>query len=791
MVTKSKLRKKFYKSPKKYYPIEYLKNKGFKRKKCKKCKKPFWSLNDRKYCGEAACSEGYTFIGNSPAKRKLEYVDTWKEFEKMFNKLGYSDIPRYPVIARWRPDTWFTQASIYCFQPYVVSGEVKPPKNPLVIPQPSLRFNDVENVGITGGHYTSHVHIGQHAFKSPHEYNQKEYLEHIYRWLTKGLKIPPEELVFHEDVWKGGGNFGPCLEFFSGGLELGNQVYMQYKETRKGAQKLDLQVLDMGAGLERNAWITQGTPTSYEVTFGSLVSKYTKKLGIKKNRKLLKKFSKYGGIIDVDEPQKIDEAWKFVSKKLGKSKEEIEKAVEPLQGLYSILDHSRTLLFALADGALPSNSGGGYNLRFILRRALRFMDSHDWDLSLQKLAREHAKILEPLYPELREKLPEVEKILSVEEEKYRKSKKRTKKYLKKLKGKDLSEKEIIKLYDSKGILPEQIKEVNPDVKIPTNFSAKVSKLHEKDKKVKAKDSGFDLSEVPPTEILYLPSNEGQEEFEAKVLKKLDGRYVVLDETIFYAEGGGQVADSGTLNGKKVISVQRCGQHIIHEVKGGEELKEGQTVVGKIDFDKRQDLMRNHTAIHVINGAARSILGEHIWQAGSKVTENKARLDITHWEKLSDEQIREIEREANEVLLKNLKVKKYFLSKDEAEEKHGFRIYQGGAVPGNKLRIVEIPGFDTEACGGTHVDRTGDIGLIKIIKSKKVQDGVIRLEFAAGRPALEAVQEMEEYFNRSRDVFSVQPDKLPKTCKRFFKEWKKQKKKIKKLKKKLPNKKGEK
>lgn len=781
MVSKDQLRKKFWKDSQKYYPTKYLKDKGFKRYICKNCKKPFWSIKKRDYCGDAECKGSYSFIGKSLTKRKLNYVDTWKEFVKIFSKFGYTEVPRYPVVARWRPDTWFTQASIYCFQPYVVSGEINPPANPLVIPQPSLRFNDVENVGVTGAHYTTHIHIGQHTFLRPEDYKPLQYLEHIHTWLNKGLTLPDKEIVFHEDVWAGGGNFGPCLEFFAGGLELGNQVYMQYKETAKGSQKLDLQVLDMGAGLERNAWIMHGTPTSYDVAFDPIDNKYRKKFGIKADTKLLKNFSKYGGLINVDEAQNISKAWKTISKKLKVSEEKIQKEIEPLQALYSVLDHSRTLLFALGDGALPSNSGGGYNLRFILRRALRLIDKYNWDVSLQKLAKEHAKMLKPIYPELKEKVPEVEKILNVEEEKYNSTKKKISSYLAKIKNKKLSEEKILNLYDSKGILPEQLKEVNPKIKIPPNFSSKVSELHEKKDRTQVKDLGFDVSKLPPTDILYLPSNEKQKEFTAKVLKVFDKRYVVLDKTLFYAEGGGQVADKGTLNGCKVLSVQKYGKYIIHEIEKC-NFKKGQSIIGKIDYETRLDLMRNHTAVHIINGAARSVLGEHIWQAGSSVSTEKARLDITHWDNLTEQELQEIEMKANEIILKNVEITKEFLPKDKAEKKYGFRLYQGGAVPGASLRIIQIKNFDVEACGGTHCYRTGDLGIIKILKSKKLQDGVIRLEFTSGRSALKEIQKMEKQFNKACEVFRVQPEKLCSTCDRFFIEWKKQKKKIKKLKK---------
>ena len=258
---KSDFRKVFAKDSDKYYSTEVLKKEGFSRKKCPKCGIFFWSISSD-ICGDPACSGGFRFIGNSPAKRKLDYIQVWKEFSSLFKKLDYTPISRYPVTAKWRDDTDFVQASIYNFQPYVVSGEVEPPANPLVVPQFSLRFNDIDNVGITGSHYTGFVMIGQHAFMPSSSWNQQKYFSDIHTWLKQGLGLPNEEITFHEDVWSGGGNFGPCMEFFSRGLELGNQVYMLYEQTSAGNKDLSLKVLDMGMGHERNAWFTQGSSTS-------------------------------------------------------------------------------------------------------------------------------------------------------------------------------------------------------------------------------------------------------------------------------------------------------------------------------------------------------------------------------------------------------------------------------------------------------------------------------------------------------------------------------------------------
>ena len=172
--TKKEFKAKASKNPEKYYAVSILQKNGFKRGHCA-CGTYFWSTTDQKHCGDPSCSGGFRFFGTSPAKEKLSYVQVWKKFSAFFKERGYTPIGRYPVAARWRDDTDFVQASIYDFQPYVVSGEVEPPANPLVIPQFCLRFNDIDNVGITGAHYTGFVMIGQHAFMPPDQSDHAKY----------------------------------------------------------------------------------------------------------------------------------------------------------------------------------------------------------------------------------------------------------------------------------------------------------------------------------------------------------------------------------------------------------------------------------------------------------------------------------------------------------------------------------------------------------------------------------------------------------------------------------------
>ena len=377
MPTDKEIKKEFKikasKDPDKYYATSVLKKEGFSRKHCAKCGTYFWTTTHDEVCGNPACSGGFRFIGNTPAKKELDYIGLWKEFSSLFKKWGYTPIKRYPVVARWRQDTDFVQASIYDFQPYVVSGEVEPPANPLVVPQPVLRFNDIDNVGITGSHYCCFVMIGQHAFMKPKEWNQAKYFTDIHNWLKQGLGLPNEEIKYHEDAWAGGGNFGPCMEYFSRGLELGNQVYMMYEQTPSGNKELNLKVLDMGMGHERNTWFTQGKSTSYETTFPTVVNKLYAITGVKFDKVMMQKFLPYSSYLNVDEVDDINKVWNEVAQKTGYEVSELKKNILDLAALYSVAEHSRVLLVALSDGALPSNVGGGYNLRVILRRALSFI----------------------------------------------------------------------------------------------------------------------------------------------------------------------------------------------------------------------------------------------------------------------------------------------------------------------------------------------------------------------------------------------------------------------------------
>ena len=774
---KEEFRKKTGKNPDRYYATDVLKQEGFGRKECSRCRRNFWTVAETETCGDPACSGGFRFVGNSPAKGKLSYIDVWKKFSDHFRKKGYEPIKRYPVAARWREDTDFVQASIYNFQPYVVSGETLPPANPLVVPQFCLRFNDIDNVGITGAHYTGFVMIGQHAFVPEKDWDQDTYFADIHSWLRDGLGLPNEEIAYHEDAWAGGGNFGPCMEYFSRGLELGNQVYMLYEITGSSYRELPLKVLDMGMGQERNAWFTGAAPTSYETTFPAAVKWLQERTGVRIEEELMQKFLPYSSYLNIDEAEDIQKAWSLVASKTGLEAKELKDKVLPLAGLYSVAEHVQSLLIAISDGVLPSNVKGGYNLRVILRRALGFIKSYGWDVELPKVAEIHAEYLKPQYPELRERLKEVSEILEVERKKFESSNERAEKLIKGMVARKeaLTSEKLVELYDSKGITPLQVSR-HSKVKVPENFYALVAERHEK-KEQKAsseKNETADAAGVPATEALYYQDYE-KTEFKAKVLKT-DGNIIILDKTFFFPTSGGQVNDEGFIEGERVTDVFRQGRHIMHRTEKSSELKEGEEVSCRIDFERRKQLSQHHTLTHVFNQLMRRHLGRHASQAGTAKFVEKARLDMTHYQLLTEDQISSIEEEANLIIKKGLNVASRFVPRTEAEQEYGFGIYQGPVVPGKELRIVEIEGFDVEACGGTHVKNTKEIEGAKITKASKVQDGVVRIEYVGGRALLKATGRVQAAVKELSELLECSPGQVPGRAEELFKKWKQKVKK---------------
>jgi alanyl-tRNA synthetase len=271
------------------------------------------------------------------------------------------------------------------------------------------------------------------------------------------------------------------------------------------------------------------------------------------------------------------------------------------------------------------------------------------------------------------------------------------------------------------------------------------------------------------------------EFEATVLDYFDG-FAVMDQTLFYPEGGGQPSDTGTLvtpeGISRVESVVKLGEVILHQTKGG-VIKRGERVKGKLDEERRLSLMRHHTGTHILLHAAKEVLGSHIHQAGAQKGSESSRLDLRHFKHITPEELAKIEVEANRMVMMDLPVYIRWEERDKAEQKFGFDLYQGGVPPGKEIRVVQVDG-EVQACAGTHCHSTGEVGALKVTRVEHIQDGVERIEFSAGIAALYHMQRMERLLSEASGTLSVQPENLPSSAARFFSEWKERGKEIERL-----------
>ena len=780
MSSKDKLHEKFSSQPDKYYKVELFAEEGFKRQKCNVCGKYFWSLSDAKRCPDPPCTT-YGFIGNSPVKGwERDYVETWKVIEKFFVKNGHESVPSYPTVCRWFPGLYFTIASIVAFQRVAGATPVfEFPANPLVIPQVSLRFSDIPNVGVSGRHHTSFIMIGQHSLYDPAKkqgYWKDRCIELDWQLLTKVFRIPPEEISFVEDVWLGPAAFGYSLEYYVRGLELGNAVFTEFLGTPENYRQMDRKIIDMGAGHERFLWLLHGTPTSYDVAFGPVIGRMKKK--IEYDPEIFRKYAGVAAILDLSDVDDIEKAKMQIAKNIGISYSKLKPSIEQLEATYVIADHTKTLLYAIVDGQLPSNVGGGYNLRVILRRALGAINEFGFDTSLAEICKEHALYLQKLAPHLKKNLSQVKEILQIEEDRYENSRQRASQKVQQIiaRNPEIKSEEMGTLYESHGITPELVKEIarskNVEVKIPQDFYGRLAERHVQEKKTERLD--VDLGGAPETRLLFY-ENQNTMEFTANVLNIIDNKYVILDKTAFYARAGGQEPDNGTINGKKVYDVEKFGGVVLHAVENI-DFKEGDNVNGRVEFDRRVQLMLHHTATHIINGAARHVLGRHIWQHGAFKDVDKARLDITHYESLDIKTIEKIENLANSLIRNGVTAKKHVISRGEAEKKYGFTIYQGGSVPQAELRIMEIPDFDVEACGGTHENKLKNLWGIVITSSERIQDGVIRLSYVAGPAGKRLAENYSEILKESSKILGSKPDGTVKAVEKLMKKWKATRKK---------------
>ena len=800
----------------------------------------FWSRDPSRTTSGDTVEDSYTFIGNPiiegfPMRGKALKDAMREAFLDYFEQRGHARIDPYPVLARWRDDIHLTIASIADFQPHVTSGLVPPPANPLGISQPCIRLTDVAAVGRSGRHLTTFEMMAHHAFNRPDEGDVIYWIDQCVRYcddmLVNTFGITPEEITYIENPWSGGGNAGPALEVIVGGLELATLVFMNLEEHEDGDieikglryREMPLQIIDTGYGLERFCWAAAGTSTIYEAIYPESVDWLKKIAGFDSmveglglgvdTDDLLAELSQLAGILNIDVGTDVDSLYQRLVERLGDGGVEItvsnlKRLTEPLSSIYAIPDHMHAICNMLGDGLVPSNAKGGYLARMMARRVCRMKGDLGIEISLTELAAHHIDTHLDIagFVQSREGILT---ILAIEEARYhemlRKGEAAVRTALREIPkdAKEAPDEILFRLAEERGLNPEMVvsiaaklgwKEISVRVGFAADMAARNAERTKTAAKAKSKREIFQ-SDIPPTQQDYY-SDTSQTEFSASVLDcnsltqiQIESlnlssevvvtptHYVVLDRTLFYPEGGGQLGDQGTLGKAKVVDT-RIENGVIYHLTNC-SVEEG-GISGQIDWERRRQLMDHHTAVHIVGGSARAILGPHIWQAGSNKGGRYARIDLTHYSRLSRDDLDKIEDHANDIIAKNPVVEKLVLDRAEADLQFGFELYQGGPPKHSQIRIIKIGEHDVQACGGTHHDNTGEVAELRIIRSSQVQDGVERLQIVAGETAREHARIQERLLNESSEVLGVSPEDLPSAVSRFFDEWKSQQKKIESL-----------
>ncbi len=630
------------------------------------------------------------------------------------------------------------------------------------------KHNDLENVGYTRRHHTFFEMLGNFSFG---DYFKSEAIAYAWELITKTYALPKEKLyftVFREDddaevlwqkvtgvpkdrifrldekdnFWQMGetGPCGPCSEIHfdlgpeaaepgreheqfpsdAGGrfVEIWNLVFMQFDRDLGGKlTPLPRPSIDTGMGLERTAAVMQGKLSNYETDLIRPV--------IEKAAELFK--------VTYGEDDRTSTVLRINA------------------------DHARATAFLINDGVLPANEGRGYVLRKIMRRAMRNARMIGIsDPYLYQLAGFVAEMMSGAYPDMLDSIQRVARVVKDEEHRYATTFHVAERVFhdeaKTAAGGVLPGSAAFKLYDTYGLALDEQEEMAREFGLSIDLEGFEAEMEKQRTRARASWKGADKAQIPEV-YLSLPGTEfvGRDTLEttARVLRLIerDGRHeVVLDRTPFYAEAGGQVGDTGALvdpvTGDRVATVEDTYKPapgaVVHKVSGASALREGMEVVAKVDGDMRASIMRNHTATHLLHAALRTVLGKHVKQAGSVVSPDRLRFDFTHYTQVDADELAEIERLLNRHILANIQVNTEVMELDQALNTGAMALF--GEKYGEKVRVVEVPGFSKELCGGTHVSRTGDIGICKVVYESSISAGVRRIEAITGEGALQRFQQ---------------------------------------------------
>ncbi len=695
-----------------------------------------------------------------------------KAFLEFFIQKKHTAVHSSPVIPANDPTLLFTNAGMVPFKETFLGQEPRAYTRATSV-QRCIRaggkHNDLENVGYTARHHTFFEMLGNFSFG---DYFKKEAIEFAWEFLTDVLKLPEEKLwitVFEEDeeaadiwlndikvspkrfsrcgakdnFWSMGdtGPCGPCSEIFydhgkevAGGppgtpeedgdryIEIWNLVFMQFNRSSDGTlTPLPKPSVDTGMGLERLAAVMQGVHNNYDIDlFQAIIQKAAALTG---------------------------------ETNLSHS------------SLRVISDHIRSCAFIIADGVLPSNEGRGYVLRRIIRRAIR----HGYKLGqsgtfFYKLVQTLVEQMGDAYPELASEQNNVERVLRQEEERFAETLENGMKLLEsyieeEMVGQTLSGEVAFKLYDTYGFPLDLTADVAREKGLTVDEEGFAQAMEAQRERARMA-SQFSSAQHKPVEFNAETLFVGyeQDEVDANVLAIfVDGKSVqdidqgveatiILDQTPFYAESGGQAGDSGSLtegmNSFHVNDTQKQGTLWLHQgIVSAGTITVNQTLHAKINVESRRACERNHSATHLLHAALRQVLGSHVGQKGSLVEADRLRFDFSHFEPITSEQLREVERLVNAHIIKNSTVAMMEMDIEAAREKGAMALF--GEKYGDVVRVVDMGDFSIELCGGTHVNALGEIGPFRIVSESGIASGVRRIEAVTGFEAWNAIYQDDD------------------------------------------------
>ena len=692
-------------------------------------------------------------------------------FLNYFASKQHKIMPSSSLVPGNDPTLLFTNAGMVQFKD-VFLGEDRRDYNRAVSSQRCVRaggkHNDLENVGYTARHHTFFEMLGNFSFG---DYFKRDAIAFAWQFLTQVLELPKERLwvtvhisddeaaeiwineigvdparlsrLDEDNFWQMGdtGPCGPCTEIFwdhgediPGGppgsedddldryIEIWNLVFMQFERDSSGKMTpLPKPSIDTGMGLERIAAVMQGVHNNYDIDLF---------------QHLIKSAAQIIGCTDLQE-----------------------------NSLKVVADHIRSCAFLVVDGVEPSNEGRGYVLRRIIRRALRH--GHNLGASgsfFYKLVGPLAEVMGEAYPELVSMSEQIASVLKKEEEQFARTLDKGMGVLEaglaELKGTQLPGELIFQLYDTFGFPTDLTNDVAREKGYSLDMEGYEKCMEEQRSRARsASQFGLDYSDNIRVEGSTQFRGYETLENDANILalhaegEPVDSAtegtevVVILDQTAFYAESGGQVGDSGYLqadSGKvEILDCRKSGEHHLHigRVISG-EIQSGQKVTAAVDSNVRQGTALNHSATHLMHAALQQVLGDHVVQKGSLVDSERLRFDFSHNHAVTPEQLRQIEHRVNREILRNSQVNTQVMSMDDAKTQGAMALF--GEKYGDQVRVLSMGGdFSVELCGGTHVSQTGDIGLLRISGESSVAAGVRRIEAVTGEKAVELCDQLQD------------------------------------------------